>query len=82
MSTFSAYVFRLRGFHSVTEGLPGSEEGLLLNSFFYTPSDLLRSMHIYSPLPEEDVFWRRFWPRAWPTGWHDIDRSIGMLPAS
>jgi hypothetical protein len=76
LSTFSGYIFRLRGYHSVTEGLPGSEQGLLPNSFYYAPQDLVRVMHQYSPLPND----RLFWAREWPTCWRDIDLSIGILP--
>jgi hypothetical protein len=65
---------RLRGYHSVKDGYPGSEQGLLTNSYYYVTKERLLEMHTYA------AFYGSYWPREWPVGWHDIDASVGILP--
>jgi hypothetical protein len=65
---------RLRGYHSVKDGEPGSDEGILPNSYYYVTKDRLTEMHTYS------AFYGAYWSREWPVGWHNIDASVGLLP--
>ena len=64
-STFSGYVNRLRGYFSVLDAVPGSNDGVLLNSF-YMPSKYRNEHKIYKAIQKP------FFAREFPTAWRDI----------
>ena len=64
-STFSGYVNRLRGYFSVLDTAPGSNDGVLLNSF-YMPSKYRNENKIYKAIQKP------FFAREFPTAWRDI----------
>jgi len=75
-STFTGYINRLRGYHSVHEELPGYERGELPTTYYYTPTHKKLDMHKYMPLKPG------FFNRENPVSWRDINRGIGMLHSS
>ena len=72
-STFTGFINRMRGYHSVKEKLPGHEDGALPNSYYYVPTGQKYVLHKYSPL------YGAFFNREFPTSWRQIDRGIGSL---
>jgi hypothetical protein len=64
----------MRGYHSVREKLPGHEDGILQNSYYYVPTNQKYVLHKYSPL------YGPFFNREFPTSWRQIDKGIGNLP--
>ena len=75
-STFSGFIFRIRGYHSQKDQLPGWEAGTLHHSFYYTgKKDKGIYEHytaVHSPV----------YAREYPTSWRDIDKGIDMLGAN
>eukprot|EP00980_Cylindrotheca_fusiformis_P020767 scaffold7755_cov104-Cylindrotheca_fusiformis.AAC.12 len=74
--TFTGYVMRIRGYHSVKDKAPGYKEGILPNSYYYATKDKKFIMHTYSSLKGG------FFSREYPTSWRDINKGIGMLENS
>jgi hypothetical protein len=72
-STFTGYINRIRGYHSVNDKAPGYEQGELPTTYYYAPIDRKFAMHEYSPLKGG------FFSREYPTSWRDINQGIGML---
>lgn len=66
-STFSAYVARLRGYHSVKEKQDRYMTGELHNTFFL-PSQYKREMRLYQAIKMP------LYGRDFPIAWRDIDR--------
>ena len=64
----------MRGYHSVRDKLPGHEDGLLPNSYYYVPKGQQLVMHKYAPLHGA------FFNREFPTSWRQLDEGIGNLP--
>ncbi|KAL7535953.1 hypothetical protein ACHAWF_005321 [Thalassiosira exigua] len=72
-STFSSYIFRIRGYHAQKDRTDGWEQGVLHNSFYYTGE---KHKHYYAQyFPAK----RPFFTREFPTSWRDIDRGINEL---
>lgn len=71
-STFTGYIVRIRGYHSQNAKLPGWEQGLLPNTFYYVPKEHLKIMHHYSPL------YGAAFNREFPTSWRNLDYSYGF----
>jgi hypothetical protein len=72
--SFTGFIHRMRGYHSARDKLPGHEDGLLPNSYYYVPTDAVEVMHRYAPLQGA------FFNREFPTSWRQIDYGIGKLP--
>lgn len=75
-STFTGYINRIRGYHSVKQKLPGYEDGILPTTYYYATIQNKFAMHKYYPLRGG------FFNREFPTSWRDIDRGIGWLSNS
>ncbi len=75
-STFTGYINRIRGYHSVKNKLPGYQNGTLPTTYYYATLRQKFTMHEYSPLRGG------FFNREFPTSWRDIDRGIGWLSSS
>jgi len=73
-STFTGFINRMRGYHSLKDKAPGHEKGLLPTTYYYTPVENKYDMHKFAPL------FGAMYNREFPTSWRDIDRSIGNLP--
>lgn len=73
-STFTGYINRIRGYHSVKDKAPGYEDGVLPTTYYYATLDKKFIMHTYAPLRGG------FFNRENPTSWRDINKGIGMLP--
>jgi len=73
-STFTGFINRMRGYHSVNHKESGYEKGLLPNSYYYVPMENQKSMQQYARLHGA------FFNREFPTSWRDIDKSVGNLP--
>jgi GDP-fucose protein O-fucosyltransferase len=69
-STFTGFIMRVRGYHSVKDKLTGYENGLLPLSYYYAPSANRDVMHKYAPVK------KAFFNREFPTSWRDIDHGI------
>eukprot|EP00536_Pseudo-nitzschia_multiseries_P003175 jgi/Psemu1/236458/estExt_Genewise1.C_470075 len=72
-STFTSYIMRLRGYHSIKDKSEGWEQGILPTSYYYTPKNRQLMMHEYSPLGGA------FFSREFPTSWRGIDTGIEEL---
>jgi len=76
-STFSGFIFRVRGYHSQKEKTEGWDRGVLYKSFYYTGKKEQDSYQHYLPV-HGAVYSREF-----PTSWMDIDKGIDeLLPES
>jgi hypothetical protein len=72
-STFTGYINRIRGYHSVKDKAPGYEQGTLPHTYYYATPNKKLIMHEYSPLKGG------FFNREYPVSWRDINKGIGML---
>jgi hypothetical protein len=63
-STFTGYMNRIRGYHSVNAKEPGYEQGELPTTYHYATIDKKHLMHKSSDFP---------------TSWRDINQGIGSL---
>ena len=72
-STFSGFIFRIRGYHSQKEKAVGWEQGVIANSYYYTSEKEKRMYQSYGPLRTP------YYSREFPTSWRDIDRGIKEL---
>lgn len=72
-STFTGYIMRIRGYHSIKDKAPGYEHGELPTTYYYVTKERLNEMHKYAPLR------RNFYVREYPTSWRDIDQGIKEL---
>ena len=75
-STFSGFIFRMRGYHSQKDKADGWERGALHKSFYYTSAADKRNYEHYTPMHPA------IYSREFPTSWRDIDRGIEELPAT
>jgi hypothetical protein len=75
-STFTGYINRIRGYHSVKDQAPGFEDGVLPTTYYYATTEKKLIMHTYVPLKGG------FFNREYPTSWRDINKGIGMLEQS
>jgi hypothetical protein len=75
-STFTSYINRVRGYHSVKNKLPGYENGELPTPYYYATKDKKMEMRPYMPIRGS------FFSREFPTSWRDIDRGIKELAES
>jgi hypothetical protein len=73
-STFTGYITRIRGYHSVKDKLPGYRKGALPTTFYYAPPTKKYALQKFVPMQQG------FFPREFPTSWRDIDRGIDWLP--
>jgi hypothetical protein len=72
-STFTGYINRIRGYHSVKDKLPGHEDGLLPNTYYYATKDRKFTMHQYAALRGG------YFNREFPTAWRQINKGIDMM---
>jgi hypothetical protein len=73
-STFTGYINRIRGYHSVKRRLPGYEDGALPSTYYYYAfKEHLRHMHKYVPVKKS------FYAREFPAAWRDIDSSVSKV---
>ena len=72
-STFTGFITRMSGYHSVKDKMPGHELGVLPTTFYYATLDKKTEMHHYVPLLSG------FFAREFPTSWRDIDKGIATL---
>ena len=75
-STFTGFIMRIRGYHAQKEKMPGWEQGILHNSFYYTGKNE-KNMYQHYAAVHSPVYAREF-----PTSWRDIDQGIDMLGAN
>jgi len=73
-STFTGFIARIRGYHSVKDKSLGHDKGLLPNSFYYATLPNKFAMHKYARLHGA------FFNREFPTSWRGLDKGIGKLP--
>jgi len=73
-STFTGFINRMRGYHSVNHKWLGHEKGELNSSFYYVTMEHQLQMHKYAALNGA------FFNREFPTSWRDLDKGIGQLP--
>ena len=74
-STFTGYIMRIRGCHSVKDKAPGYKHGELPTTYYYVTKEHKTEMHKYAP-PRGGFF-----SREYPTSWRDIDKGIEELAA-
>lgn len=72
-STFTGYIMRMRGYHSVKDNAIGSDHGLLPTTYYYVTNDKRKEMHEYASVRGG------FFSREFPTSWRDIDKGIKEL---
>eukprot|EP00569_Conticribra_weissflogii_P003739 CAMPEP_0171329334 /NCGR_PEP_ID=MMETSP0878-20121228/1199_1 /TAXON_ID=67004 /ORGANISM="Thalassiosira weissflogii, Strain CCMP1336" /LENGTH=569 /DNA_ID=CAMNT_0011829301 /DNA_START=239 /DNA_END=1948 /DNA_ORIENTATION=+ len=72
-STFSGFIFRIRGYHSQKDKLPGFEQGTLHHSFYYSGQKDKNLYTEYTPIKPP------YFSREFPTSWRDIDKGIDEL---
>jgi hypothetical protein len=70
MSTFSAYINRLRGYHSQKKKSPGGWELGVINSWYYAPLDKRKVYRKYHPIDEH------LFAEEYPIAWRDIDYNV------
>lgn len=69
-STFTGYINRLRGYHSVKDQAEGYELGILKDTYYYAVADHKTKMKEYWPVKPP------FYPREFPTSWRYIDWDV------
>ena len=74
-STFTGYINRIRGYHSVKDKAPGYENGELPTTYYYVTKGKKLAMHKYAPLRGG------FFNREYPTSWRGIDKGVRDLAA-
>lgn len=72
-STFTGYINRLRGYHSLKSKLPGYEDGALPSTYYYATKDKKYEMTKFMPVKGG------FFSREYPTSWRGIDEGIEEL---
>ena len=72
--SFTGFINRMRGYHSVNHKWLGHEKGELNSSFYYVTMEHQLQMHKYVALNGA------FFNREFPTSWRDLDKGIGQLP--
>lgn len=75
-STFTGYINRIRGYHSIKDKTLGHENGELPNTFYYVTRSNKSVMHKYSKVDGSG-----FYSREYPTSWRGIDKGITELAA-
>lgn len=70
--SFTGFITRMRGYHSVRDELPGHDDGTLPNTYYYVPTTQRNIMHKYSQL------YGPFFNREFPTSWRQIDFGLDM----
>ncbi len=74
-STFSGFIFRVRGYHSQKDKTEGWERGVLPDSYYYSGKNEKSIYQTYGPLKTP------FYSREFPISWRDIDKGIEELSA-
>jgi len=72
-STFSAYVNRIRGYHSQAKRLSGFSHGIVNSEYIGPDNTYRRVMKTYHSLEAP-----YHWAREWPVSWRDIDHDIDL----
>ncbi|KAL7532702.1 hypothetical protein ACHAXR_006532 [Thalassiosira sp. AJA248-18] len=72
-STFSGFIFRIRGYHAQKEKLDGWEQGKIHNSFYYTGEKEKYSYEHYLPV-HSPIYSREF-----PVSWRNIDQGLDLV---
>lgn len=68
-STFSGFIFRIRGYHAQKDKLDGWELGMIPKSFYYT-GEKEKDMYQHYTAVHSPV-----WAREFATSWRDIDKG-------
>jgi hypothetical protein len=63
----------MRGYHSVLNNMPGSEKGVLPDTYYYVTTDKRDILHTYAALNGP------FFNREFPTSWRDLNRGIDKM---
>ena len=71
-STFSAYIFRLRGYYYSRADQTAPSDGKLPNSFYVSPREH-NEYTMYKAVQQP------FYSREFPVSWRDINRGIGEM---
>jgi len=72
-STFSGFIFRVRGYHSQKDKSEGWEAGTIPRSYYYTGGNDKTAYDQYIPV-HTPIYSREF-----PASWRDIDKGIHEL---
>lgn len=72
-STFSGFIFRMRGYRSQKMKKKGWEMGTMHNSFYYTGE---KEKNLYA---HYDAVYGAVYQREFPTSWRDIDMGIDEI---
>ena len=67
-STFSAYIYRMRGYHSDKQKLKGHKNGST-ESYILAPEKDKNMLQQYAPIHKP------FWSREFPVAWQDIEKG-------
>jgi len=68
-STFSGFIFRIRGYHAQKDKVDGWELGMIPKSFYYT-GEKEKDMYQHYTAVHPPVYAREF-----ATSWRDIDKG-------
>ena len=74
-STFSGFIFRVRGYHSQKDKVEGWDRGVLPKSYYYTGKKEKSMYQSYASLQFP------YYSREFPISWRDIDKGIEELSA-
>eukprot|EP00985_Skeletonema_marinoi_P018595 scaffold10417_cov137-Skeletonema_marinoi.AAC.19 len=74
-STFSGFIFRMRGYHSQKEKVEGWDQGILPKSYYYSGKHEKSIYQSYGPLRTP------YFSREFPISWRDIDKGVEELSA-
>merc|ERR1712060_693723 len=71
LSTFTAYITRLRGYYSIRDQETGYHMGQLPTAIHHLPQNSIEKMFHYHAVKQS------FWEREYPVAWRDIDKGRG-----
>ena len=74
-STFSGFIFRVRGYHSQKDKVEGWDRGVLPKYYYYTGKKEKSMYQSYASLQFP------YYSREFPISWRDIDKGIEELSA-
>jgi len=74
-STFSGFIYRMRGYHSQKEKVEGWDQGVLPKSYYYSGKHEKSIYQSYGPLRTP------YYSREFPISWRDIDKGVEELSA-
>jgi hypothetical protein len=71
-STFSGYIYRLRGYHAQKQKLSGYDYGRI-NSYYYVPESHLEFRNV---MQHYNSVQQSFWQQEFPVCWRDINHDV------